>query len=577
MLKTQNSSTGGDLLARTLVQAGVSKVFAVHGGHLEAFYKGCLDNDIELIDFRHESSAGHAAEAYARLTGKVGVCVVTSGPGFTNAISAMSNAHLDCIPTLFIVGAPPLREAETNVLQGGIDQVAICTPTVKWAHRITKGERIPDITAAALRQAQTGRRGAVMLEVPIDVLHIPVPESFAWAPTGLNFAGGSAAAEEDIAQAISMLQAADRPLLICGVEAGFGNCTDAVTRLAERAGIPVFANTRGAGVIPAEHPFNGQLVTYIPFIEGARPDLVLLLGARLGFRLGGRSGSIVPHGAKLIQVFSDTREIGLIRDVDLPIAADSGTVAKQLMRAAEQADWPDRADWCQSAVAACSTLDRRYPNVQEAGGIHPYHGAKAAIEAAGKNPIVVLDGGESASWGGYHARADTPGSVIGLGYLGCLGTGPGQAIGAQIAAPARRVVQITGDGAMGFHIAEFDIMVRRKLPIMTVILNNEVWGMSIHGQQIMYGEQYHAISKLGGTNFSAIATAFGCYGERVTRYEDIASACDRAWNSGLPSCIEIMIDPDVVHPVTTAAVGVVQEGKSEILIPYYENVPLANI
>ena len=136
---------GGELLARTLRAAGVDIVFALHGGHLESFYRGCFNNEIRLVDFRHESSAGHAADGYARATGKLGVCVITAGPGFTNAVTAILNAQLDSIPTLFIIGAPPLREDETNALQGGFDQIATALPMVKYAHRITNTERIQDL------------------------------------------------------------------------------------------------------------------------------------------------------------------------------------------------------------------------------------------------------------------------------------------------------------------------------------------------------------------------------------------------------------------------------------------------
>jgi acetolactate synthase-1/2/3 large subunit len=145
-------------------------------------------------------------------------------------------------------------------------------------------------------------------------------------------------------------------------------------------------------------------------------------------------------------------------------------------------------------------------------------------------------------------------------------------IGAQIVDLNKRVMQITGDGAMGFHIQEFDTMVRHRLPICSVVLNNQIWGMSIHGQQIMYGANYSAISELSGTNYARIATAFGCYGEHVTAFPEIEPAMARAYASSKPSCIEIMIDPNVVHPVTTAALGKIGDEKREIMIPYYENI-----
>jgi acetolactate synthase-1/2/3 large subunit len=185
----------------------------------------------------------------------------------------------------------------------------------------------------------------------------------------------------------------------------------------------------------------------------------------------------------------------------------------------------------------------------------------------------VLDGGEAASWAGAAVEVDGPGRVLSHGYLGCLGIGPGFAIGAQVAHPDRRVVQITGDGAMGFHIQEFDTMVRHRLPIVTVVLNNQVWGMSIHGQQLMYGANYNVITKLAGAHYADIAAAFGCHAERVTDHQDVGPAMARALASGRPAVVEIMTDAEAVHPVTVSMLGQVKEGSREVMIPYYENIP----
>ncbi|HMV71551.1 MAG TPA: thiamine pyrophosphate-binding protein, partial [Pseudomonadales bacterium] len=207
---------GGELLARTLAAAGVERIFALHGGHLESFWQGCLRHKLQLTDFRHEASAGHAADAYARTTGRLGVCVITSGPGFTNAITAIVNAYLDAVPVLFIVGSPPLRDVETNPLQGGVDQVAMALPSVKWAHRVTHTERIPELAAQAVRTCLNGRPGPVLLEVPIDVLHIPVAADLVQPPRGLTVRTAPAPAPQDVAAIIAMLRTAERPALLVG-------------------------------------------------------------------------------------------------------------------------------------------------------------------------------------------------------------------------------------------------------------------------------------------------------------------------------------------------------------------------
>ncbi len=567
---------GGQLLARTLKAAGVKRAFALHGGHLEALLKGCVEEGIELTDFRHESAAGHAADAYARATGELGVCIITAGPGFTNGITAMTNARLDGSPVLFIVGAPPLREIETNPLQGGIDQIAMARPATKWAISIPATERIADLTAMAVRQAMTGPRGSVLLEVPIDVLHMSVDEDRAQPPAGVMVRPQPAPAPHETQALVELLLSAKRPVLIAGTEAANMPTAAALRALTEQLPLPVFVKGAAAGVLPAGHPCDGGAagnLAMLPMLGVEPPDLVILLGGKLGLLLGGRSGAIVPPGARLAQIHSDAAEIGRIRDVDLAIAADCAEAVKALGAALAGRAPAGLEQWRAAALSAGGLFASLFPDVEGPGGIHPWHAARAVADKAGPDAVYVFDGGEAASWGGAASPVNHPASVLSHGYLGCLGIGPGFAIGAQLAHPDRRVVHLTGDGALGFHLQEFDTMVRHRLPVINVVLNNQVWGMSIHGQQIMFGGNYNVITKLEGTNYADIARAFGLHSERVTRYADLGPALDRALACGGPAFIEVMTDADAVHPVTVAMLGQVEEGSQDVLIPYYENIP----
>src|SRR5579871_5362894 len=391
--------TGGDLFAETLARANVEHVFALHGGHLEGLLKGCVDHDIALTDCRHESSAGHAADAYARATGSLGVCAITAGPGFTNALSAIANAYLDCSPVLFVIGAPPLRELETNPLQGGFDQIAMATPAVKWAHRVTNTERVAELTAMAIRKATTGRRGPVLLEIPIDVLHSPVRADEATPASGLDVHPTPAPSPREVERLLAMLASARRPVIIAGGETRFSDCS-ALRAFVEESGIPVFANTRGLGVLPTGHKLSGHAVSNLGalVLSGAEPpDAVLLLGARLGLFLGGRSGAIVPAAAKLAQVHSDAGEIGRIRDVDVAITADCGETLNALSTAARGTRWSVDHEWVKRAVAVQHHGAALYPEKDSARGVHPYHAAEAVMEIAGPEAAYALDGGEAAS------------------------------------------------------------------------------------------------------------------------------------------------------------------------------------
>lgn len=566
---------GGELLARSLKAAGVRDIFALHGGHLDSFWVACGRNELRLIDTRHEASAGHAADGYARATGKLGVAVVTSGPGFANGFAALPNAMSDGVPMLMIASSPPLREVETNEMQGGLDQVAAASAVTKWAHRVVTTDRIPDLVALAVRKARSGRPGPVYLEIPIDVLVTPVDETTISAAGSAIVNDRPAPSQSAVTAAVDHLLAAQRPAIVIGGGALWSDCGDELAKFADRSGIPVFTNSRATGILPATHRCNSwglDNLALLAMTGQPGPDVILLLGCRMGLLTGGRTASIIPADATIIQVDVEASEIGRLRPVEVPIVADCRETLRALTIASVQ--WPDRSEWLAQATAAHKIVEPLYsavPAVEE-GRLHPYHASREALRGAGEGVMLVLDGGEAALWAAMSQTTVAPHRVLSLGYMGFLGIGQGFAIGAQIAEPGRRVLQITGDGAYGFHIQELDTMVRHGLPIVTVVLNNACWGMSIHGQDAVYGEGNDVIVRLADTDYHEVARAFGGYGERVTDLDEVAPAVERAFASGLPACINVAVAPGVVHPMTTAMLGDL-DAEDQIVVPYYENIP----
>ncbi|MEW5809174.1 MAG: thiamine pyrophosphate-binding protein [Actinomycetota bacterium] len=565
---------GGQLLARALRSAGITEAFALHGGHLDSFWTACRDNGIRLVDTRHEASAGHAADGYARCTGGLGVAVVTSGPGFANGFAALPNALSDGVPMLMIASAPPLGEVETNEMQGGVDQVAAAAPVTKWAHRVVSTHRIPDLVALAVRRALSGRPGPVFLELPIDVLVQSVEQEEIAQPGAALVLDRPAPSPHAVRTAIEMLSTAERPAIIVGGGALWSHCGEDLAAFAEWAGVPVFANNRAIGVLPAEHRCNGWALDNLPLLTmlgQPGPDVVMLLGARMGLLTGGRVGSVIPADATIIQVDIDAAEVGRLRPVDLPIIADCREALRALLRT--QQEWRDRGEWLTQATGAHALVEQLFgaaPSVQD-GRLHPYHAAREALLGVGSGAVVVLDGGEAPLWAQMSLDVVSPHRVLNLGYMGFLGIGQGFAIGAQIAEPDRRVLQVTGDGAYGFHIQEIDTMVRHGLPVVTVVLNNACWGMSIHGQEAVYGAGTEVITRLADTDYHEVARAFGGYGERVTELVDVRPAVERAFASGVPACINVAVAGSVVHPMTTSMLGDLT-AEDEIVIPYYQNI-----
>lgn len=567
----------GELVAAALSGLGVTEVFALHGSHLDPLYMACEEFGIRLTDTRHEASAGHAADAYARASnGRLGVCAVTAGPGFTNVLTAMANAYLDRIPTLFIAGAAPMREAESNTLQGGFDAIAMARPISKWAQRVTEPGRIVEFVRRAGEIALSGAPGPVFLEIPIDVMFWPTeqaePDVSSWvraAPPGPT--------PDAVEGVIAMFRKAERPVIIAGGGVALTNSGERLRRLAELVGAPVIASQKALGVLPDDHPYYAGAAAGLAAAAatGAPADAVLLVGARMGMFLGGAMGAIVPEAAYVAQIEANAEEIGRVRMADLPIVADAGVTLDALIARAGAETWPTREAWAEKLRGFRGNARKAFadaPRDSRPGAIHPGHAVAAVMDALPEGTAVVADGGEAGNWVGDLVRSPGAGQFLRCGYLGCLGISPGFAIGAARANPNRPVVCFAGDGGVGFNIQEFDTMVRHRLPIVTVILNNSEWGMSRNAQNLLYGKNREVIVALADTRYHDVAQGFGVESVRIDRYEDIAPAVQAAFASGEPRCINVIIDAAVMHPRTRMMVGDVS-GADGVPIPYYANIP----
>ena len=560
---------GGELLVRTLKQAEVTDAFVLHGGHLDPIFQACLDHGIALVDTRHEAAAGHAADAYARQTGRLGVAIATAGPGYTNALTAITHAYLDCSPVLFIVGAAPLRDAERSPLQGGVDQVAMAAPVTKWSGQVTRTEQIPHLVAHAIRIATTGRPGPVLVEVPIDVLFnaidddCPIPEAIIpdTAP---------APSEDQIAAVFDELQKAKRPVIVAGGGVLFAGAGDELVRFAEATGVPVYANSRALGALPTDHSLSGHSIANLGLLRvsgGGEPDLAIFLGARFGWFTRGEK--ILPSECRLVQVDIDAQELGKQRPVHVPVNADCRETLRAFNAQAAARTWPDWGEWSRHVHNASRWHVDAYRDVDSsAATVHPYRALVEVMAALDEDTIVCADGGEASQWAELVTRSNRAGQFTSHGYLGCLGIGMPFAIGSQVAHPNRRVVCIVGDGAAGLNVQEFDTMVRHNLPVVTVVLNNKAWGMCLHGQQSMYGNNRLVVTTLGDGRYEQVAEAFGGYGAYVEDVADVRDAVKAALASNRPACINIITDIDAAFGSEQPA----PKKAKEIEMPYYENL-----
>jgi acetolactate synthase-1/2/3 large subunit len=543
-----------------LERAHVRGFFTLHGGHLDSILMAAQQHGFRITDMRHEQAAVQSADGWARTTGQPGVAVVTAGPGVADAVSGVVNAHVDGIPMLLIGGAPPLGEDERLSLAAGYDQVALMTPVTKWAHRVPHIERIPDMVGQALRIATTGRPGPVYLEVPIDVAFARMDEKKVFFPKEIRPQAAPAPPAEAVETTLDWLHDAERPVILAGGGAWFSGAGRELVALAEQARVPVFSNSRAHGLVPADHPLCGRGVMNLALLglSGAsRPDLVLVLGARLGLFTGGRGSQMIPRDARIIQVDIAGEEIGRNRNVDLGIAADCRETLRLLTAEARNRQWPERVEWLATTRKTTEAHRAMFGQALESGKapIHPYRLADDIVRTIDRDAVVIADGGETSSWMEMLSQVQHGGHWLSHGYLAHLGTGMPFAIAAQLAHPDQQVVCVVGDGSVGLNFAEFDSMVRHQLPVVVVINNDQQWGMSAHGQEIIYGKGQRVATDLGTARYDLAAAGFGCHAEYVVEPGEIVPALERALASEKPACVNVLTDPSVISPVTMALVG----------------------
>ncbi|KAJ5235751.1 uncharacterized protein N7469_004919 [Penicillium citrinum] len=578
--------TGGDLLAQSLKHLGVEVAFGLHGGHLDAFLMGCEAVGIRLVDTRHETVAVQAAEGYARMSNKPAVCFVTANSGFSNGLPGLATAYGDRSPILCITSSPPTRDTENNSLQGSIDQVVAARPVTKFAHRVIAPEECPRLVSHALRVAHSGAPGPVLLDFPIDILFSPInPKLISWGSINSPPSYPPAPHVEAVEAAANFLANAKRPVIITGTGSRSPLARGDLFKLAESFNIPVFNTSKFATYNPKSNMLaNGTAgsLAKLPFAQLARPDLVVLLGARTGMFLGGRSSAIIPEDCRLVHVDCDGSDIGRTLPVDLGIVSDAGTFTSALWKRLEgnfqgQIDVP----WVQAVLNLASSESpfEKEPEETTSGSLHPYHAVKNLVSAIKPGSIIVLDGGEASAWVGDIAWKCQPSLVItATGYLGFLGNGFGYSLGLAIAAPQRKVINIQGDGSAGFHFMELDTYKRFNLNIVTVVVNNSRWGMSINGQDLVYGAQNPArpISSLSsGTEYDVVAAGLQNAATKLARIADIKRTVSCLQSQPGPSCVNLIVDHKPIHPITSAMVGLTDD-PNYVVVPYYDNIPRAH-
>ncbi|WP_130178035.1 thiamine pyrophosphate-binding protein [Cryobacterium sp. SO1] len=578
--------SGNQLLVETLTRFGVSTIFTLHGGHLDGVYRSALDAGIRLIDTRHEQAAGFAAQGWAKVTGDVGVAMATAGGGVTNLVTPVANAWADGVPMVFFGAAAPLRDFDALPVNSGYDQLSVMSGITKWSHRATVTALLPQVVARAFQIAREGKPGPVYIDLPTDVLFARVDSEDVVMPNGALRPSPPAPDPTAIAEVVRLLRDAKRPAVLTGAGSVFPDAAAELRELATRLNLPVLTNNKSKGIVSTTNRHAGGSYGALAGVArrtGRQADVVLILGARLGLNTGGRRGSVIPEGARVIQVDTVAEEIGRMRDIDLGITSAVLPFLRAVLDASAGVSFAaggERAAWLAeftpklAAAAAGSppTASNNNANALET----PAGLARQVARLAPADTIFVLDGGETPAWLDAVVSLEEPRRWIGHGYMGIMGEGLPQAVGAQVASPDSPVICFTGDGALGFTLGEFDTLVRHKLPVIVIVNNDRGWAMSQHGQDLIYGKGRRMISDLAPSRYDLVAAAFGAHAEFVEEPSQFEGALQRALDSGGPACINVLTDAMDIAPVTRRFVGEIADGPHTptglARVPYAESL-----
>ena len=547
--------SGGHLVAKALKAEGVEVIFTLCGGHIIDIYDGCIDEGIKIIDVRHEQVAAHAADGYARISGKPGCAVVTAGPGTTDAVTGVANAFRAESPMLLIGGQGALNQHRMGSLQD-LPHVDIMRPITKFASSVVTTERVADMVSMAFRECYNGAPGPSFLEIGRDVLDGHVDRAKAVIPEAGKYRASTKSIGDpaDIERLADILVHAKKPCVLLGNQVWTCRGTEAAVEFVRRLNVPAFMNGAGRGTLPPDDPHHFQLTRSYAFQNA---DVIIIVGTPFDFRMG--YGKRLRKEATVVQIDMDYRTVGKNRDVSLGLVGDVGAILAAVTQAASgrvDNGSHGRLGWIEELqVEERRQEQARLPKLlSDANPIHPYRLAYEVDRFLTEDTIFIGDGGDIVTFHGQVVKPRSPGHWMDPGPLGTLGVGTPFAMAAKFAMPEKEVFCLFGDGSFSLTGWDFETCVRFKLPFIGVIGNNSSMNQIRYGQVQKYGaERGNVGNKLGDVPYSKFAQMLGGYGEEVREASQIRPALDRAREAaanGQAALINVWIDPDAYAPGT---------------------------
>ena len=559
--RTQNEGmiSGGHLVAKALKNEGVDAIFTLCGGHIIDIYDGCIEEGIRIFDFRHEQTAAHAADGYARQTGKLGCLVTTAGPGFTNAITGIATAFRSESPVLHIGGQSALSQWKMGGLQE-LPHMEILKPITKFASTVMSTERVADMVAMAARECFNGACGPSYLEIPRDVLDREVPVETVKLPIKDRYRASikSQADPSAVKGVVEILKKSERPAILFGQQVWQSRSHIEANQFIEKLKIPAYTNGASRGMIGKGCKYSFDRTRGDAFKQA---DTIIIVGTPFDFRMG--YGSRISSDIKIIQIDQDYSNVGKNRDIDIGLVGHPGSVLSQIIdlmpKSYDTKIEKSRDKWIE---LLSSKEDEKYEKLlptfkSDSMPIHPYRVAYEINEFLVDNTIFIGDGGDVVTISAQAVRPKNPGQWMDPGALGSLGVGTGFAFAAKLANPDKEVLCYYGDGSFGMTAFDIETADRFGMPFIAVIGNNSAMNQIRYGQLAKYGQQKGDIAnKLGDMKFSDFPKMWGAHGIEVHEPNEISSALNEARkliNKTKKSVVvNIWVDPNEYAPGTKA-------------------------
>jgi acetolactate synthase-1/2/3 large subunit len=547
---------GAELFVEAIAHLGIDRIFTLVGDHLNEVLAVAARAGIPITDMRHESGVTHAADAWARIHRKPALALMTGGPGHTNALTGIATAYLAASPLIAVSGSRSSTLAERQAFQD-IDQVGMTRPVVKWAAEPPNAAQIPFYLGRAYAEANSGRRGPVHLTIPVDLFtgktetpaRLPVP-----------CAGGAPAPDSgDVDRALELLAASERPVVLAGSGVWWAGAENELRDFIERTSLPLYTITMARGAVSDEHPlcmgYADPAMNRAAVSAFQEADVFLVLGKRIDYRLALGGPRLFSPGARFVQVDLHAQELGMNRRLDVGICADVKATLRAMLAALGERRWEPRP-WLDHVRALRREWQERMAQCAQDTST-PIHAAAFYRELKQSLPHDVIyswDGGDFAHWGRASLPALRSGEWLRLGPLGTIGSALPNALALKLAHPSRPVLLVTGDGSLGFYLAELDTAVRHKLPFVIIVGNDAGWGLERELQSWATGGETTVACELAPSRYDLVMQGLGGGGETIERLDQVRPAVERAFSSDVPYLLNVRIR-GVRSPFTDWQIG----------------------